>query len=359
MGSYSASMGRGMGAGYRMNNAVLFHDAEVVCQHVDLRRLQEATILITGASGLLGTSFLATLCHLRESGLPLEVHAQVRSELSLHTAEIVQRGGFQLWRANLAKYQECSSLPDADIIIHAGGYGQPTLFMSDPVPALQVNTTATATLLQKLRSGGTFLFVSSSEVYSGLKKSPAQETDIGRTTPLHPRASYIEGKRCGEAICNAYRGQGVHATSARLALTYGPGTRPHDKRVINSFIEKALCQRRIELLDAGRAVRTCCYVTDAVELLWQVALNGTYPVYNIGGHSEVTVAELAHLIARLTGAAIAFPQIQAEIAGTPEEVRVDLTRVESEFHKSGYVSLEQGLRATINWQRGLYSDVKR
>ena len=66
------------------------------------------------------------------------------------------------------------------------------------------------------------------------------ESDIGTTTPLHPRASYIEGKRGGETICNAYRSQGVRAVSARLALAYGPGTRKGDKRAMNSFIEKAL-----------------------------------------------------------------------------------------------------------------------
>ena len=93
--------------------------------------------------------------------------------------------------------------------------------MANPAATIKVNTTATATLLQKLRPGGAFLFLSSSEIYSGLKKSLVNESDIGTSTPLHPRSSYIEGKRCGEAICNAYRAQGVRAVSARLALAYG------------------------------------------------------------------------------------------------------------------------------------------
>ena len=62
---------------------------------------------------------------------------------------------------------------------------------------------------------------------------------------------------------------------------------------MNSFIEKALCAcGKIELMDAGNAIRTYCYVSDAVELMWQAALNGTQPVYNIGGHSTVTIGEL-------------------------------------------------------------------
>jgi nucleoside-diphosphate-sugar epimerase len=338
-----------------MRKNIIAEDAVRICERVDLTGLRDATVLLTGASGLLGTYFLACLCHLRQSGMSLEVHAQVRSEPAAHTVEIARRGGFDLLRADLANCQECLSLPHADVVIHCAGYGQPLLFMSNPVATIQVNTTATAILLDKLRPRGAFLFVSSSEVYSGLRKPLAQEADIGLTTPLHPRASYIEGKRCGEAMCNAYRAKGVRATSPRLALAYGPGTRKHDKRAVNSFIEDALCRGRIELRDAGKAMRTCCYVSDAVELLWQAALHGTQPVYNVGGHSTGTIAELALLIGRLTGAAVVFPSTQKEVVGAPEEVRLDLTLAETEFQKREYVNLEEGLTATISWQRELYA----
>ena len=338
-----------------MQNDVIARDAAAICERVKLDELRDKIILVTGASGLLGTYFLATLAHLKQSGVRLEAIAQVRSELAPHTAEIIRRGGFQLALVNVADHAECSSLPEADVVIHSAGYAQPAIFMANPAATIQVNTTATATLLQKVRPGGAFLFLSSSEVYSGLKKAVLNESDIGTTTPLHPRSSYIEGKRCGEAICNAYRSTGIRAVSARLALAYGPGTRQHDKRAMNAFIEKALCQGRIELMDAGKAIRTYCYVSDAVEMMWQAALHGTQPVYNIGGHSTVTIGDLAQLIGNIIGVPVAFPSTQSEVAGAPEEVRLDLSRVEVEFDKHNYVSLEDGLRATIEWQRGLYA----
>ena len=269
-------------------------------------------------------------------------------------AELVLQGGFRLIRANLADFGEYARLPEADVIIHAAGYAQPARFMDNPVATIQVNTSATTALLQRLKNDGRFLFVSSSEVYSGLKKSLVTETDIGLTTPYHSRSAYVESKRCGEAICSAFRIQGLHATSARLAHTYGPGTRKYDKRVLNSFIEKALCQQQIELLDAGTAVRTYCYVADTVELLWQILLYGKEPVYNVGGRATVTIADLARMIADMTGVTVIFPATEVEIAGAPEEVRLDLTRVETEFGKIEYVGLEEGLRATIEWQRELY-----
>ena len=337
-----------------MQNDVIAHDTAAICERVKLDALRDKTILVTGASGLLGTYFLATLAHMRRSGMPLKAIAQFRSQPAPHTAEIIQSAGFQCAQVNLADPAECSSLPPADIIIHSAGYAQPAIFMANPVATFHVNTTATATLLQKLKPGGACLYLSSSEVYSGLKKSPLSESDIGTTTPLHPRACYIEGKRGGETICNAYRTQGVRAVSARLALAYGPGTRKGDKRALNSFIEKALCQGKIELMDAGKAIRTYCYVSDAVELMWQAALHDTQPVYNIGGHSTVTIGELARLVGQIVGVPVSFPAQSAEVAGAPEEVRLDLTRPETEFNKTTYVGLEQGLRATIEWQQQLY-----
>jgi len=198
------------------------------------------------------------------------------------------------------------------------------------------------------------LFVSSSEVYSGLDKRLLSENDIGLTTPSHPRAVYIEGKRCGEAICNAMRDKGMNAAIARVALAYGPGTRKNDKRALNSFIEKALCKKNLELLDAGNAVRTYCYVADTVELLWKILINGHQRIYNVGGHSTVTIAELASMIGDIIGVPVVFPETQTKISGAPEEVCLDLTRIEKEFGKTKYVGLDDGLRATIEWQRSLY-----
>ncbi len=337
-----------------MHPDVIARDAAQICERVNLKTLEGKTILITGASGLLGTYFLATLAHLKQSGVRVKAIAQVRSEPAPHTAEIIQRSGFQLAQVNVAAHAECSSLPQADVIIHSAGYAQPLVFMANPAATYQINTTATITLLQKLKPGGSFLFLSSTEVYSGITNKLVTEADIGTTNPAHPRACYIEGKRGGETICHAFRNQGIHATAARLAMTYGPGTRKGDKRAMNSFIEKSLCQGKIELMDAGKAIRTYCYVSDAVELMWQAALHGTQPVYNIGGHSTLTIGELAKLIGQLVGVPVSFPAQSAEVAGASEELRMDLTRPETEFKKSSYVSLEDGLRATIEWQRQLY-----
>lgn len=326
-------------------------DAERILRKVDLTVLRCKTILITGASGLIGGYFLACLKRL-DAAAPgaFSAVAVVRAPLPAHLAAFADYPGLRVARGDLADHEFCASLPAADVVIHASGYGQPGRFMEDPVKTLRLNTAATFTLFEKLRPGGKFLFVSSSEVYGGLSRPPYKESEIGTTNTTHPRSCYIEGKRGGEAICAAYRSKGVDAKSARLAHAYGPGTKPGDRRVINAFIRKAL-DGKLTLLDRGEAKRTYLYVSDAVEIMWNVLLKGRDPVYNVGGVSRVRIGDLARMIGKYLGVPVVFPESDAGPAGAPEDVSLDMSKVHGEFGAREYVSLEEGLARTIEWQK--------
>jgi nucleoside-diphosphate-sugar epimerase len=337
-----------------MTNWIIYKDAQYICEQIDFKYLTGATIIVSGASGLMGTYFIASLRWLLEQGINIKVYPLIFSEPPPHISDLVKHSGFEMIKTNLADFKCYQKLPEADVIIHSAGYAQPTLFMADPITTLQINTSASIALLNKLRKNGRFLFLSSGEVYSGLKNSPFTETSIGTSNPFHPRASYIEGKRCGEAICNAFRSRDVYAKSTRLGHVYGPGTRKHDQRALNSFIERALCKKKIELLDSGAILRTYCYVSDAVELLWKILLYGKEPIYNVGGRSSVTIAGLAKIIGKIVNVPVIFPKIQEGILGAPHNIRLDMTKVEKEFGKTKYINLENGLRRTVDWQRELY-----
>lgn len=263
--------------------------------------------------------------------------------------------------------------PDgADYIIHAAGYGQPDKFMADPIGTIKVNTSKLIAMLERLKPGGRFLYISTSELYSGSWKNSHAETDIGHSDPWHPRSMYIEGKRCGEAICAAYRAKGVNVKVARLSLAYGPGTRVGDTRVINQFIEQALITGRIEMKDQGNAVRTYCYIDDAVDMLLNILMHGAEsarataenltlpytdtPVFNVGGVSRTTIKELALSIAALTGAEVFTPPNDKGLKGAPQHVEVSLNKYRREIDdKTTFVDLHEGLKRTIEYQRKLYA----
>lgn len=237
-----------------------------------------------------------------------------------------------------------------DYIIFGSGYGQPQMFTKDKIATIAVNTTTLIEAFKLLKPDGKFLYISTSEVYSGTPPLHTEEM-IGTTTPQHPRACYIEGKRCGEAIVMAHRDSGVDAKIARLALAYGEGTKIGDTRVLNQLIEKALTKGVINLMDSGEAIRTYCYIDDACELMIDILFKGTQPVYNVGGKSTVTIGALAKMIGRLTNTEVILGD--RSIRGSPDNVHLDMTRTLFEFPRE-FMNLEEGLKRTINYQKTLY-----
>lgn len=237
----------------------------------------------------------------------------------------------------------------ADYVIFGSGYGQPQMFSKQKIETIAVNTTTLIESFKYLKPKGKFLYISTSEVYSG-SPPPYRETDIGTTTPQHPRACYIESKRCGEAICMAMR-EKFDVKIARLALAYGEGTKKGDTRVLNQLIEKALTKGEIKLMDKGEAKRTYCYIKDACELMLKILFEGTQSVYNVGGESIVTIRQLAEMIGEITGAKVILGN--EGLKDSPTNVRLDMVRTLWEFPHE-FVGLKEGLIRTINYQRTLY-----
>jgi UDP-glucuronate decarboxylase len=288
-------------------------------------------------------------------GGELSINAVVRTRMPPWLEQMRHR--ITVLVGDVTELKVLQSLPESDIIIHAATYGQPGLFTAQPQATLILNTTTTVALLNKLQPGGKFLFFSSSEVYSGLQHPPFREDQIGTTSPLHPRASYIEAKRCGEAICYTYRRDDVDVKCIRLCSTYGPGVRRGDQRVLYHFAEQGLRHGRIELLDLGSARRAYCYISDMGCMTWKILLGGKGAVYNVGGVWRTTIAELAQRIGGILGVPVCFPSDYASgLPGSPQDVQVDIAKFEDEFGPHTFLEPSEGLARTLEWCRLLFKE---
>jgi nucleoside-diphosphate-sugar epimerase len=317
--------------------------------NIDFSKLKDKKILITGASGLLGVHLLSSLKSVHKK-YNITIYTWNKNnnnlfdELFKDCVKIV---------CDITDINNFENLPKFDYIIHSSGYGQPIKFLTDKLRTIEINTLSTIKLFEKLKDDGTFLFVSSSEIYNGLYDYGVTEDKIGTTNTEHPRASYIEGKRCGETICNIYREMGINVKIVRLSLTYGPGTQLGDTRVINSLIDKSLKNDIIELVDNGSSVRTFCYVSDAIEMIWNVFFNGKEFIYNIGGVDTFTILELAEKIGKITNKKISQPKVNNELVGNSKFVNLSINKYNNEFGKKEFIPIDMGLLKTINWQKKL------
>lgn len=337
-----------------MLDSLIKEDVSLVLAGVRTGLLQGKRILLTGASGVVGVQMLAALHHLLESGADFVVTATHLSEPESYLKAWAAHPRFHLRQGDLCDQEFLKQLPAADIIIHAAGYGQPGRFLEKPLKTIRLNTDATMVLLEKLTPQGHFLFVSTSELYVGLPpENLCREDQIGSTNTNHPRACYIEAKRCGEAIVCAARKAGINAKSARLALAYGPGVRLGDKRVLYSFIERGLKEKAIRMMDQGAALRTYCYGADAVRMMLKILLEGKEDIYNVGGEGTLSIKEVAEKIGLYLNVPVVMPETQEFMAGAPAAVGLDLSRYEKEFGPIKYIDFDHGLHKTIDWLKQL------
>ena len=328
---------------------LLKEDAKKVNQNVSLEPLEGHSIMITGATGLVGLNLVSSLIEFNNSiENKLSIIAVSFSEADGVAADLFRYGKVKHLCSDLSDPSSIDKLPSSNFIIHSAGYGQPGKFMEDKLKTFSLNAIGTKELLKKLNKGGSFLFLSSSEVYSGHPQSLNEESHIGTTDPTHPRACYIEGKRAGETIINIARDEGIRASSARLALAYGPGTKPDDKRVLNQLIAKG-AQGKIDLLDDGSAMRTYGYISDVVVMLLKMLISSEHSTYNVGGKSAISIKELACKIGDLMGVKVKVPQNSSFMKDAPEMVGLNLSRAEREYDLINYVDLEYGLKQTIQW----------
>jgi len=326
---------------------LLSEDADFLSRQFGQLNLEGARILITGSSGLIGSNLMAFFdAILNKSTQKFYVDAiSFSTELSgkLHP-------NIHHVNADLTRGIQNIGLPQYDYIFHAATYGQPSKFVAKPIDTLILNGPLVIELAKKLNPLGTFVFLSTSEIYSGSPITPNKESDLGNLSIDNPRAPYVYGKLFGEVALMQLRDT-YRVRIARVALAYGPGTKLNDERVLNQFIHRGIMERKIELLDSGGAIRTYCYIRDSLEMLLNVAFKSSSEVYNIGATTETSIRELGKEIADLLNVTFRAPVGDPSYLNAPKAVKLDVSKYESEFGKIQYLELREGLTRTIQWQR--------
>jgi nucleoside-diphosphate-sugar epimerase len=324
-------------------------DVETLITKENQDFFNQKSILITGASGLLG-SYFVTFFQKLDSYKNGNTQLYVSSLSGVFTVPI-HRKTFVI-DGDLSNLELIGTLPRFDLIIHASGYAQPGKFLENRTKTMELNSVVTQKLTEKLNNSGRFLFVSTSEIYSGLSNPPFRENQVGTTNTDHERAPYIEGKRYGEAIVAnlKYSDRDLVGFSARLALAYGPGIKNSDSRVLYDFIKTALESKEIVLKDSGSAMRTYCYVLDAIAMMLAIVKKGTQPIYNVGGVSRLSIAELAEKVAKITNSKLHVPfSSQRFLSSAPSDVWLDLSSVSTISPTNNLIEIDDGLLRTITW----------
>ncbi|MCL2770362.1 MAG: GDP-mannose 4,6-dehydratase, partial [Solirubrobacterales bacterium] len=235
-----------------------------------------------------------------------------------------------------------------DYVYHLASPASPIDYLRLPLHTLKVGSYGTHHTLGLAKAKrARFLLASTSEVYGDPKEHPQPESYWGHVNPIGPRGVYDEAKRYAEALTMAYhRQQGVDTSIVRIFNTFGPKMRPHDGRAIPTFLRQALANRPITVFGDGAQTRSFCYVSDEIRGLIALAESGYHEPVNIGNPDEFTLLELAEVVKKVTGSSSEIVH-EALPVDDPQQRRPDITLARELLGWSPQVSLEEGLRRTI------------
>ena len=326
---------------------IFAQDAKYLSSRVALPNLDNARILVTGSTGLIGGNILNYLNYLLKSGKHAFDVDALSVQPRLSTSEFHGRIKFQT--GDLSLGIQGFRLQKYDYIIHAATYGQPGKFVTKSLDTLALNGPVVMDLSKLLETNGTFLFLSTSEIYSGSSISPNTESDLGKVPIESPRSAYVYGKMFGEVALLQLRDR-HRIRIGRIALSYGPGTKLSDSRVLNQLIQRGNVDHKIELADSGNAIRTYCYVRDTVEMLLKITFWGQSEIYNVGGNSKLTIRELGEEISKIMKVPFSYPSVSKNHLEAPRQVELDISKYQSEFGGVEFMPLHEGLTRTIEWQ---------
>jgi UDP-glucuronate decarboxylase len=243
-----------------------------------------------------------------------------------------------------------------DLVFHGAALPAPDYYMAKPVEAMLPDSIGFYRVLRVAeRSGSKVVLMSSSEVYGDPEVIPTPESYWGRVNPVGPRSPYDESKRFAEALAMAFhREYGVRVTIARIFNTYGPRLEPGAPyaRVVTRFVERALRGEPLEVHGDGSQTRSFTYVSDTVAALLTLASCSRCDgeVFNVGSDEEVSIAELAELVVKLTGSRSPIVHVKPR-PDDPRRRRPDITKITSYTGWRPRVALTDGLRMTIEWMR--------
>lgn len=343
-----------------MQRDVLEEDLQYIANYdLPYDRLKGKTVLVTGATGLIGVSLVRALLAIGD----IKVIALVRNAekakniygdkigqlLKLHVADVVDK----------IKIEEA-----VDYIFHCASVTASKVMIEKPVETLLTSVEGTKNILNLAweKRCASVVYVSSMEVYGAFDESrEVGEETLGYIDPLKVRSNYPESKRLCENLCVAYCSEfGVPVKIARLAQTFGAGILPGENRVFAQFARSAIKGEDIVLHTKGLSEGNYCYTRDCVTGLLTILLKGTdaaaYNVSNPAAHT--TIVEMAVLVAeKIAGGKIkvVFDIPQGNAFGYAADTKMKLNS--DKLQALGWkpeVGLEEAYQRMINEMRQEY-----
>lgn len=313
-------------------------------------------VLVTGGAGFLGSHICDRL--LGEGHTVIAMDNLITGHIR-NIQHLAGREDFRFVKHNVSDYIFVDGPLDA--VMHFASPASPsktapTGYLQLPIQTLKVGALGTLNALGVAKAkGARFILASTSEVYGDPLEHPQKETYWGHVDPVGVRSVYDEAKRFAEALTMAYyRTHGVNTRIVRIFNTFGPRMELDDGRVVPNFVGQALRGEPLTVYGDGAQTRSFCYVADLVDGIYRLLMSDEHFPTNIGNPHEITIREFAETVNRVTGNPAGIRYVaDGRTQGDPQQRQPDITKAKTILGWGPKVSLEDGLKKTIEYFRTL------
>jgi UDP-glucuronate decarboxylase len=306
-------------------------------------------ILVTGGAGFLGSHLCDRLVDAGHDVICLDNFFTSQKSNVVH---LLGRPNFELIRHDITH----DIWLEVDEIYNLACPAAPGHYQYNPIKTMKTSVLGAIHVLgMAKRCRAKVLQASTSEVYGDPEIHPQPESYRGNVNPIGPRACYDEGKRAAETLFFDYhRHNRVNIRVIRIFNTYGPRMHPYDGRVVSNFIRQAIRNEPITIFGQGNHTRSFCYVDDLIDGMIKM-MNGpddfVGPV-NLGNPHEFTIKQLAEMVIELTGSKSKL-ELRPLPSDDPTQRRPDISLAQSKLGWEPRVSVQDGLRKTIEYFRSI------
>lgn len=319
-------------------------------------------LLVTGGAGFIGSAVVRQAITAGHAVVNLD--ALTYAACLANVASVSDSPNYSFERADICDAAALTRILDQhkpDAIMHLAAESHVDRSIDGPGSFIETNITGTYTLLQAARSywegqgrPDTFRFhhISTDEVFGSL----GSEGQFTETTPYDPRSPYSASKAASDHLVRAWaETYGLPVVLTNCSNNYGPYHFP--EKLIPVVILKALAGLPLPIYGDGSNVRDWLYVEDHADALLLVLQKGALGrSYNIGGENERSNLELVTTLCAILdelrpGAAPYAEQITfvTDRPGHDARYAIDPTRIREELGWRPSVTVEEGLRLTVQW----------
>ena len=304
-------------------------------------------ILITGAAGFIGSSFVDLTLAEREDVTRVTGIDKLGYAGDVRNLEAALRDDrFRFVEGDVSDEGLAYSLTaEAHEVAHFAAESMVDRSVLNPRVFLESNILGTGAMLEGARQNGVrrFLHISTPEVYGQRVSEAADERDS-----FLPRNIYAGSKAAAEMIASAY----FHSFQIPVVITRGAvaiGPRQHPEKVAPRWITAALSNEPLPIYGDGSAIRELIHVEDLNRANALVLRKGEpYTAYNVVSGSEMSMRDLAYFVLDYVGRPRSLVEFTADRVAHDYNYKMDGARIRA-LGWEPRRSIEEALRETIDW----------